>query len=550
VGGGCKIANMTRALALLRLSKRNDKSTSLERQRAQVQAKAAALKVDELVIVEDPAVSGFRVHPLKRKKLAEALAQLDQYQILIYWRQDRFVRRVLPDFWDVVMLCHAHGVRMVSATEELGDPTVHAEMLPPFIKAWLAQGESESTSERMIDTKRYFRTVGRWIGGHPPYGYTAVPRPAGGWMLVIDDESAAIVREAVRRVIAGDAVNAVIADFNERKILTPYNYERKRAGLPLETRDGVDTSNARWKQRSLMRILRSPAMLGYTMHHGVPVIDEDGKVIICAPALITHQEWDQLQHALDKQSRTKRRTQTPSLLLEVACCLRCEGQPPMYRSVQSRGEKSWAYYRCARAIVPGEEGKPCPSLTIPADWLDGLAEELFLGAAGHVRVIEMVYQAGSGNAEEIAIVRRSLRAVRDEYDSGAYQYHGGQEDYEKRTQRLSGRLRELSDAPVVAPGYKPVDTGRTFAQEWERRDIPGRRQLMMTAGFKIGVLRMKGMKQPVIVHHLDEDLARRAGLAASGRPVELPAVETSDHDHRDVWRSALKLAERAAPAGI
>jgi hypothetical protein len=48
------------------LSKRNDKSTSLERQRAETQAKADALGIDELVIVEDPAVSAFRVHPLKR----------------------------------------------------------------------------------------------------------------------------------------------------------------------------------------------------------------------------------------------------------------------------------------------------------------------------------------------------------------------------------------------------------------------------------------------------------------------------------------------------
>src|SRR5260370_13297714 len=111
---------MTRGLALLRLSKRNDKSTSLERQRAEVQAKATALHVDELVIVEDPAVSAFRVHPMKRPKLARALEQLDEFDYLIYWRQDRFVRRVLPAFWDVVTLCPKHDVKRISPAQGLG----------------------------------------------------------------------------------------------------------------------------------------------------------------------------------------------------------------------------------------------------------------------------------------------------------------------------------------------------------------------------------------------------------------------------------------------
>lgn len=39
----------------------------------------------------------------------------------------------------LVLWCGENHVHLVSATEELGDPTVHAEMILPFLKAWLGE---------------------------------------------------------------------------------------------------------------------------------------------------------------------------------------------------------------------------------------------------------------------------------------------------------------------------------------------------------------------------------------------------------------------------
>jgi hypothetical protein len=74
-----------------------------------------------------------------------------------------------------------------------------------------------------------------------------VPRPEGGRALAIDKKSATVVREAAR-VIAGESVNSIVADFNRRKIPTPSNHERLRTGRPLETRGGVNTNGVVWRR--------------------------------------------------------------------------------------------------------------------------------------------------------------------------------------------------------------------------------------------------------------------------------------------------------------
>jgi hypothetical protein len=99
----------------------------------------------------------------------------------------------------------------------------------------------------------------------------------------------------------------------------------------------------------------------------------------------------------------------------------------------------------------------------------------------------MVYQPGTDNSEEIAVVRRSLESVLAEYDRSEYRYHGDQEDCQARKGRLSGRLRELSAVPVTEGGCKPSPTGRTCSLDWQAAwDVQRKRHLVISAGFSSG----------------------------------------------------------------
>ena len=73
---------------------------------------------------------------MKRPKISKVLARGAELDYLIYWPQDRFVRRLFPDFADMISRASGHGVKLVSATEQLGDPAVYAEQMVPVLRAW------------------------------------------------------------------------------------------------------------------------------------------------------------------------------------------------------------------------------------------------------------------------------------------------------------------------------------------------------------------------------------------------------------------------------
>jgi site-specific DNA recombinase len=509
-------------LGVIRLSELTDESTSPTRQREIIAARAQGRGSTIVGWAEDLDVSASKIHPMKRPQLSKWLERPGEYDELIFWRLDRFVRKTFPDFMDMVTWSLDHGISLVSATEPLDLSGPIGRMVAVAL-ATVAELESSNTSERVTGAHAYLRREGRWGLGRAPLGYMIVPNPDGkGYVLIIDDEAAELCREAVRRVIAGASVNSVTADFNRRRILSPRDRTRLRSGRP--------TLDIPWSRNTLAKMLRSENLLGYVTYNKVPVTDEHGIPLRRAAPIISETEWDQLQHVMadPARARQRRRTHTPSLLLHVAYCALCGAR--CYRQMSTRNEKTLIYYRCRTHYQRAEQRATCSSLPIPAPKLDGIAEKLFLAMVGSVEIQTRVYRPGVDHSDEIALIRRSLASVRREFDGGAYSYPGGEEEYNTRVARLSERLRTLADQPVTDAQYEYRPTGQTFADRWAVSDVMGKRQLMIGAGFQIRVARTSG--NVAFGWQLDPDLGRRAGLAAEGRPVNMP-------DTTEAWRNVL-----------
>ncbi len=531
-----------RALGVARLSVvRGQAQTGLPRQRQDIEAKARELGAELINIAEDKSVSAFKVPPLKRPRLAEWLNRTDEYEILIYWKQDRFVRRLIPDFTDMISWATEHKIRMVSATESFGDPTLHAEQIIPIVHAWLGQGESEAESQRMTSTKRYLREAGRWPGGLVPFGYRPEQLPGGkGWVLRIDPESANIVREAVARVIGGESLFSVTADFNRRGLPTPRDYQRIQAGKPTgkPKRDasgavvtGLDGEPERepvsWQTSSLLVILRSEALIGRVRHFGKTVRGADGRVVVRAEPLISVDDWERLQAVLSdpaRHRRAKRRVNDPALLLRVVDCVICHR--PVYRWVHARSSgKTYTYYRCRTGFNRAEYRQDCPAMPVHAEWLEELAADLFLSQVGDVELLERHLVPGDTYAAELEEVGKAIAELTaDRYVRGIVR-----DDYDAVVGALQAEHARLAELPSLPPRTEYRSTGKTYRQLWkETADAEPRRRLMTGAGFRLEVARLAS--GTVVVHHLDPDLARRAGLAASGQRVELPPdVHLRDH---------------------
>ena len=152
---------------LLRQSTRKPGSESLDMQEEICRRKAADLGAEVAVVARDEAISAFKIHPMRRPKLGKVFDARAELDYLIYYKQSRCFRRVMPDFSDVVMWATKDDVLLVSATENLGDPRRHKELLVPLITAWSDQGSSEATSGFLTDLYARNRVAGRWSGGKP-----------------------------------------------------------------------------------------------------------------------------------------------------------------------------------------------------------------------------------------------------------------------------------------------------------------------------------------------------------------------------------------------
>jgi site-specific DNA recombinase len=148
----------------------------------------------------------------------------------------------------------------------------------------VARHESELKSERSRRQRDQMALAGKFHGGKRAFGYQA----RGG---AIDPAEAAIVREIVERVLAGDSLRSV--------------------GRDLDARGVRMVSGGQWRISSLRLMLTGARIAGLRVHRG-EVIGEGG------PAIITRDEHEQLVALLG----TGRRVGRPPLSL-LAGLLRC-----------------------------------------------------------------------------------------------------------------------------------------------------------------------------------------------------------------------------------
>jgi site-specific DNA recombinase len=507
----------------------------------------------------DPDVSASKVHPMDRPELGEWIKRPQEFDELIFMRLDRLVRRVFPDLSDLLGWAAEHDIALVSATEPL-DFSGPYGLLMATNMAFIGQMESANTKVRVTNSHSYLRKSSRWGGGPPPYGYRVSKNPDGpGYVLAVDPETSAIVREVVGRVIAGEPVNAVVGDLNKRepRVASPRDHVRKLAlARPGATPPAKPREPGTWQQTSLHKILRSRALRGEVMHRPVVGKDKDGREVRAAKGtvtgpdgmpltraepLISESEWGQLQKALDDASYVRKRWQTPSGLLGVAWCPACASQPggpaPLYLWQRRKNGKVYSYYRCKRAYKSAEVPGGCTTLAIRQEFLDDLAERHFLAVAGSEKVMQKVYIPGEDHTEELSQVKTALASVRLERDTGGYDYPGGEQEYRDRIKALADRRKKLAALPQREATWDLVPTGKTFAQVWQAADVKERRRLMKDAGLTLQAAKLRPTpdwpfsdSEPVVWFRLDGELGKRAALAVVGRAADVPLPES------DQWR--------------
>jgi Recombinase/Resolvase, N terminal domain len=237
---------------------------------------------------------------------------LDVAAVLTY-NIDRFTRdRYIGERWLSTLKHRGIDLHVV---DEMEPPLPLLRREEEYARAFLgAWRESVRTSKRVRDVQVALVRENRLLSSVDSYGHRPVWEDSGGRRRqvagVVVEAEAEVLREAHRRIGAGEPLYSIVTDFNERGL-------RGRQG-------------GKWTHNSLGRILKSPRMVGMQRKSGEAVNAP------IAP-IIGVEDWERTCEALMVKVRGKRRVKYPMSGLGV--CAAC-GSP-----VTAGG----GHYRCSRA---------------------------------------------------------------------------------------------------------------------------------------------------------------------------------------------------------
>lgn len=453
-----------RAVIYCRISQdRTGTEAGVQRQEADCRALCERSGWDIAAVHTDNDISAYSG---KRRPSWEAVSEAIKsgtVQVLVGWHPDRFTRQ-MRELEDLVELVEASGVTIATVTAGAYDLSTPSGRLVARNLGAAARYESEHKAERLRRKHVEIAEAGRrGGGGRRAFGYTRDDR--------LEPVEAELIRQAARRVIAGDSLRAVLADWN-------------REGVPTVT-------GAAWQSTTLKRLLCSARISGQREHRGRIV----GPAVW--PAIISPDDTLRLRAILRDPSRNRAAgvVARSYLLAGFVYCGRCQVKMTTRPTASGRRRYLCVAERggCDRCGISAEHLEDYvvgglhrrfenADLTAAADddgepallmalgdvdrELSELAEDYAegrIGRAGYLAAVQALERRSEGLRAEVVKIHRHLRAVEtpaaltEEWDSASF---------DRRRMILSRWLERVTIAPTTKAGNSVRSNGQRIRIDW------------------------------------------------------------------------------------
>jgi site-specific DNA recombinase len=374
------------------------------------------------------------------KRLAKILKPGD---VLVTWEASR-AQRDLTAYVTLRDLCAERGV-FWSYSGKLHDLTQGDARFSTGLDALLAEREAEQIRERVLRGKRAAAVDGR-PAGRPPYGYRRQLDPETGKTVnwVIDPVTGPIVKDVIRRTLAGESLWSIVRDLEARGVPAPR--VQKNAAKS-------------WRPQRLRVTISSPTYAGVRTHQGKVI----GKGTW--QALITPEEHERLLAIFADPARrmtTHRGSEPRHLLSGIATCGEC-GSP-----VRFFGPKSMTpTYLC--------EGASC--VRRRSDLVDMLVEETVIKRLSKLDAIALFAKK---NDDEIAEALAHADTLKVRLASFVDKAADGELSatalaaVEKKLQPQIDAAEAKARANVTDPLVAKL-VGPDAREKWEQFTVPDRR---------------------------------------------------------------------------
>lgn len=317
------------------------------------------------------------------------------------------------------------------------------------IMAALAQMESEESGERISLSKRRTIAKGIWTGGgRRTYGYTGVKRGEDGkaqGLAIVEDE-ATVILEIRDRVLAGDSVNRIVMDLNER-------------GVPT-------SSGGRWRPTTLRRIFGADPE-ATDRKRTLPIV-AGGKNW---PAILTKDELAVVKAKLQTPSKfaakvptTGRRYAFTGILECSECGTKLLGSGGYYRCQPRNGG-------CGKVGVKARQLEDVLDRLVQARREAGLAVDAVTPAPiDQAQRAELLAEAGEYQAD---VDRLSTDLVTARTDTARRAIMSALDDLDARVREVDSRLAALVPESAATPSYADLLADDDWRERWITGELTG-----------------------------------------------------------------------------
>jgi len=365
--------------------------------------------------------------------------------------------------WATLITACIAATAKITINGRVHDPTDADDGFMLDLQAALAVRESAVTSKR-IQRGTAARAGAGLPHGKIPYGYRRIydERTRALIHQEPDPETAPIVTELARRVLAGEALYSLAAELNDRGVPSPDTWRARR--------QGDFESSWVWRPDQVRKVVLSPAAAGKRVHRGEVI---DGVTAAWKPIL------DDADHALltarltDPRRRTWVDGAAKHLLAGLAVCAECGAK---MRRVKNRGCPSYACW--------GGKGTGCTARK--QEWVDTFITDVIVARLERPDVLD-VFRAD--DTDTAAAAQREVAVLRAQWDAlmaaGERGPDAGGLSVAAVARLEAPLLAKRADAerrahPPTAPRFVADLAGPDARSRWEALTMPQRRQVIRT----------------------------------------------------------------------
>ena len=334
-----------------------------------------------------------------------------------------------------------------------------------FIRNWFNEQHSKETSKKVRAVKKIFAENGKYMGTYAPYGYRK--NPENKHHLLIDENTAPIVRQIFGLRVQGKSYRAIALHLNENGIMAPrdYHYESQNLTNP----HNVSHS---WTNSTVREILLNETYIGSvvqgktntTSYKDRRLIKHDSSEWIRAEnmhePIVTREIWERAKALADKNFKPRPRKANGTVSIFSCICVCADCGYKLKSDFTRRLRKDGTYYERTAFLCGNYARSGKSACTIHNIGEDVLHEIVANQIRTHAQLIK---------CNEKRIVAEILRQQNAESVATQRAYQSELTAHRKRIDKLNTFIEKLYEDRVS--GIVPEDFFRRQLEKYENERI-------------------------------------------------------------------------------